>query len=170
MTRPALHPFLYATAAALLVVSVATRVAAERLWTPDLAALPDVPAKAPGLPTVTRAPSEALNATGLAAVVVSTNLFSPRRSAPGVRFGDSTPAPPPVPTPPSRPIMGLFGIGTSGGQATALIDADPGVPGAEIYHVGDALPGGGRVVRIADDHVVIDTPEGRQRLRLRSAP
>jgi len=56
------------------------------------------------------------------------------------------------------------------GLATALLDADPLVPGAEIYHAGDALPRGGRVVAIASDHVVIETPEGRERLRMVPEP
>jgi len=155
-------PLLYSAAAALLLVGLSARIAAGRLWTPNLVASPDAPAVAPVMPTTAADP----NAAGLAEIVVSTNPFSPRRTSPGVRFADSNPAPPTIAAPPLRHIVHLFGIGTTGGRATALLDADPRVPGAEIYQVGDALPGGGRIVQIEGDHVVIDTPEGRLRLRM----
>ena len=155
-------PLLYSAAAAMLLVGLSARIAAGRLWTLNLEASPDAPAVAPVMPTTAADP----NAAGLAEIVVSTNPFSPRRTSPGVRFADSNPAPPTIAAPPLRHIVHLFGIGTTGGRATALLDADPRVPGAEIYQVGDALPGGGRIVQIEGDHVVIDTPEGRLRLRM----
>ncbi len=154
-------PLLYSVAVALLLVGLSARMAAGRLWTPDLAAPPDAPAT-PVMPVTAQVQNDA----GLAEIVASTNPFSPRRTPPGVRFADSSPPPPTAAAPPMRHIIHLFGIGSTGGRATALLDADPRVPGAEIYQVGDALPGGGRVVQIEDDHVVIDSPEGRQRLRM----
>ena len=104
----------------------------------------------------------------LADEVVATNVFSARRSTPLARYGSDTvtTTPPPPPSKPARPAIRLFGIGTTGEGATALLDADPRVPGAEIYHAGDPIPGGGRVESIAADHVVIVTREGRQRIRL----
>lgn len=164
MTRSTL-PFLYAAAVVLLVVGLSARVWAAWLLTPDAVSRQDTSSFSTAAePLVSLQPGK----EGLAAIVVSTNLFSSRRSAAGARFADSAPAPRRVAlAPPPRSIR-LFGIGTSGGQGTALLDADPQVPGAEIYRAGDALPGGGRVVRIAPDHVVIDTPEGRQHLRLPS--
>lgn len=165
MRRSAL-PFLHAAAVALVMLGLAARIGGDRLWTPDLAALLDTPSVPAPEPRAAPPPA----AEGLAGLVVSTNLFSARRSAPGTRFGDSTPAPAPEPVrpAPARHVVRLFGIGTTGGRSTALLDADPLVPGAEVYREGDALPRGGRVVRIADDHVVIDTPDGRQQLRLPS--
>jgi hypothetical protein len=64
----------------------------------------------------------------------------------------------------------LYGITVRGTEALALIDADPGVPGAEIYRVGDRVRGS-RVVAITDSTVTLASVSGggaAQVLRLSS--
>lgn len=157
-------PALYALAALLVAVGVAGPRAAHQSWLRSQAPTGEVPAP-PAVPPASVA--SAVDGAALAAEVVTTNLFSPRRAAPALRYGSDTVAPPPAPTPkPAPPVIQLFGIGVTGAGATALLDADPAIPGAEIYRAGDALPGGGRLESIASDHVVVVTREGRQRIRL----
>ena len=62
----------------------------------------------------------------------------------------------------------LFGITRGPGGAVAVIDADPAVPGAEIYRVGDQVRGG-RVTAIGDSTVVLSRPSGPLVLRLPDA-
>jgi len=57
-------------------------------------------------------------------------------------------------------------VGAEG--AVALIDADPNVPGAEIYRVGD-LVAGARLVAITDSSVTLAQPSGPLVLRLQPA-
>jgi hypothetical protein len=47
----------------------------------------------------------------------------------------------------------------------ALIDADPRIPGAEVYRVGDEVRGG-RIAAVTDSTVVIARPSGPLTLRL----
>jgi len=99
------------------------------------------------------------------ATIVSTNIFSTDRVPPRVRF-----------TPPGLAVKGkpvhraptvrLYGITTgAGGTATALIDADPDIPGAEIYHVGDVIAGA-PIIDITDSTVVLAQPSGQRVLHL----
>jgi hypothetical protein len=103
------------------------------------------------------------------ALVVDSNMFSPARSAPRVRFtirpaaAESVPAAPRVP---AAPVLRVYGITLRATDSTALIDADPRVPGAEIYRVGDRLPNGSLIVEMTDGTVVVEGPRGRQILRL----
>ena len=64
------------------------------------------------------------------------------------------------------PAVRLYGItiGASG-TATALIDADPDIPGAEIYHIGDVVAGA-PIVDITDSTVVLAQPSGQRVLHL----
>ncbi|HEX2717447.1 MAG TPA: type II secretion system protein N [Gemmatimonadaceae bacterium] len=162
--RARIVPILYVLAVLLVAGGLATPALLQRGW---LSA--DEPAAADDRADRATPPRASSAATpSLADEVVATNLFSPRRTAPLARYGsDTLPTTPRSPvTKPAQPAIRLFGIGTTGEGATALLDADPRVPGAEIYHAGDPLPGGGRVESIAADHVVIVTREGRQRIRL----
>jgi hypothetical protein len=103
------------------------------------------------------------------ALVVDSNMFSPGRSAPRVRFtirpatADSVPA---APRAPSAPALRVYGITLRSTDSTALIDADPRVPGAEMYRVGATLPNGSLIVEMTDSFVVVEGPRGRQVLRL----
>jgi len=49
--------------------------------------------------------------------------------------------------------------------AVALIDADPKIPGAEIYHVGDRVAGA-TISSITDSTVVLARPSGPLTLHL----
>lgn len=162
--RSRIVPLLYVLAALLAAGGLAAPLLLERWWLS--ASKP--PAADEGAPGALPRPAASPATQSLADEVVATNLFSPRRNTPLARYGSDTvtaapPSPPPKPAPPA---IRLFGIGTTGEGATALLDADPRVPGAEIYHAGDPIPGGGRVESIAADHVVIVTREGRHRIRL----
>ena len=98
------------------------------------------------------------------ATIVSTNIFSTDRVPPRVRF-----TPPGLAArggPVHRAAVRLYGItiGASG-TATALIDADPDIPGAEIYHIGDMVAGA-PIVAITDSTVVLAQPSGQRVLHL----
>jgi hypothetical protein len=62
----------------------------------------------------------------------------------------------------------LFGISRGPGGAVALIDADPAVPGAEIYEIGDAVRDG-RLSAIGESTVTLTRPSGPLVLRLPDA-
>lgn len=110
------------------------------------------------------------------AAIVATNIFSPTRTPPTVRFtpnrpiGAPAPAPPkPKPKPkPAGPGIRLFGITKGPSGAVALIDADPKIKGAEIYRVG-GLVAGSPISAINDSTVVIARPSGPLILHLRPA-
>jgi hypothetical protein len=109
------------------------------------------------------------------AAIVATNIFSPTRAPPAVRFtpdrptGAVAPAPPkPKPKPkPTGPGIRLFGITKGPDGAVALIDADPKIKGAEIYRLGDRVAGA-PLSAINDSTVVITRPSGPLVLHLRS--
>jgi hypothetical protein len=102
--------------------------------------------------------------------IVAANPFSPSRAAPKARLvpeglrKDSGQ----VALRRSRPEdVGprLYGLTRSAEGAVALIDADPRIPGAEVYRPGDEIRGG-RIVTITDSTVVLERPSGRLVLRL----
>ena len=153
---------LYGSAAGFAVIAV------------SLAVAPTAPSRAQAsasiAPPVARATeppqrlAEAVPPTTYARIV-TTNVFSTDRVPPRVRF-----------TPPGLAVKGepvhhaptvrLYGITTgAGGTATALIDADPEIPGAEIYHVGDVVAGA-PIVTISDSTVVLAQPSGQRVLHL----
>jgi hypothetical protein len=107
------------------------------------------------------------------AAIVATNLFSPTRAPPAVRFTPNRPtigaAPaPPKPKPkPAGPGIRLFGITKGPAGTVALIDADPKIKGAEIYRLGDRVAGS-PITDITDSTVVITRPSGPLVLYLRS--
>ncbi len=77
------------------------------------------------------------------------------------------PSPAPIRNAPHGPR--LYGVTLRANGAVALIDADPAVPGAEIYRVGDPIAGG-RLVEIGAVSVVIERRSGRQVIRLETEP
>ena len=107
------------------------------------------------------------------ATIVASNAFSASRTAPRTRLSpeglrrDTQPAARPARKPAGFPAR-LYGITRGPGGAVALIDADPAVPGAEVYRIGDAVRGG-RVAAIGDSTVVLTRPSGRLVLRLPDA-
>jgi len=83
-----------------------------------------------------------------------------------VRF--SLPGRETAPTKPRGPTLRLYGITVGAQGAVALIDADPNIPGAEIYRLGD-LVAGARVLAITDSTVTLAEPSGPLVLRLQPA-
>ncbi len=99
--------------------------------------------------------------------IVERNIFSPDRAPPASRYvppGGAAPAQAAPATTGPAPVR-LFGIAVGPDGAVALIDADPEIPGAEIYRLGDMVRGA-RVSAITDTTVVLDGPSGRTVLRL----
>ena len=105
--------------------------------------------------------------------IVSKNAFSADRQPPKVRFVPEglrrdTAAAPRAPKKPAEPPARLFGITRGPGGAVALIDADPKVPGAEVYRVGDEVRGG-RITNISETTVTLTRPSGSTVLHLPDA-
>jgi hypothetical protein len=79
---------------------------------------------------------------GADTVIVDGNIFSASRSAPRERYlpPDLAPAQAAQRARPRRTSPRLRLMGTVSGSA-ALIDANPSIPGAEIYQIGDLVDG-----------------------------
>lgn len=100
--------------------------------------------------------------------IVSANIFSQDRQSPAERY-----IPPelqqqvaPSPAQPSTAFrMRLFGVVVGPAGAVALIDADPSIPGAEVYRPGDVV-GDSRLISVSDSTVVLEGPAGRRVLSL----
>ncbi len=129
------------------------------------AVVPDIPLVAPAKDASTTA-RELLSFEA----IPRSNIFAPDRSPPPSRYippGQEAEQPivraTPAPAPPR-----LFGVASGPTGAVALIDADPSIPGAEIYRVGDRVRGA-RLTEIADTMVVIEGAGGRTVLRLPSS-
>lgn len=156
---------LYGVAGVFLVLGLGLRVAPARL--PAAGAANGLPAAAhPSDPASTVGDESSY------APVAAANVFSQTRTPPKVRFvpeGRSEPAPAPTARQKRRPpALRLYGI-TAGARGTiALIDADPKIPGAELYRVGDRV-GGARITSITDSTVVISRAGGPLILRLPSS-
>jgi hypothetical protein len=151
---------LYAAAGALLIAGLGLRLAPTRLPRAQAAPL-DVPAEAQpeAAPTSTR-PVPRSDA------IIAANVFSPDRTPPAVRF--SLPGRAAAPTKPRGPTLRLYGITVGAQGAVAIIDADPSIPGGELYRVGD-LVAGARVLAITDSTVTLAQPSGPLVLRLQPA-
>ncbi|MDQ3674130.1 MAG: hypothetical protein M3365_07130 [Gemmatimonadota bacterium] len=113
--------------------------------------------------------SAAIPLPGEFQAVIISNIFAPERAPPRARYrprgaGEVEGASPATASR-SSPALRLFGVTLRANGAVALIDADPAVPGAEIYRVGDAIAGG-RLVEIGPASVVIERSTGRQVIRL----
>ena len=158
---------LYGLAAVLLLLGLALRVAPAPTVSGRPAAAPStLPGDGPGK-TLEEVPASE-------AEIVSANVFSLSRSAPRVRYLPpdlATIASEPESSGRTQPVqhLRLFGtvVGPSG--TAALIDADPAVRGAEIYHVGD-LVDGQRIVAVSESTVVLQGSAGRAVLRLQPVP
>ena len=105
--------------------------------------------------------------------IVTANPFSSERKAPSTRFVPEglrrdTVAVARAPRPPREVTPRLFGITRGPGGAVALIDADPGVPGAEVYEAGDPV-WDGRLTAIGDSTVTLSRRSGPLVLRLPNA-
>jgi len=155
---------LQAAAALLLLAALALRVApapvGAGVFTPARPAMP-----ATSLGAAAGDPADASQ------TIVGGNVFSRSRTAPRTRYTPPDLAAPerPAPAVPAVPPPRLRLLGTVLGPsgATALIAADTGARGAEIYRVGDAV-GGRRILAISESTVVLGTGAGRSILRLPS--
>jgi len=176
---------LYAATAALVVVGLALllapsagRLEAGMAADSSLVAASPVAGEAanPGATYGDTAPAEANNLArasipGEFQVVVISNIFSPERAPPRQRYRprggtaalEETPAPAPARA--ARRSARLYGVTLRASGAVALIEADPAVPGAEIYRIGDPIAGG-RLAEIGPASVVIARSTGRQVIRL----
>jgi hypothetical protein len=157
---------LYVTAALLAATGLLLRLAPAGSATagsavPPLALPPAVASAAVAAP-----PGDAEESSA----IISSNVFSPRRAPPATRLvpdwaRPETTAATSQRSKPAEPRMHLYGITKGPGGAVALIDADPRIPGAEVYRVGDEVRGG-RIAAVTDSTVVIARPSGPLTLRL----
>jgi len=151
---------LHVAAAALLVAGLGLRLAPTPL--PQAQAAPlAVPAEAQrdAAPT-------SMSPLPRYDTIVATNIFSQDRAPPAVRF--SLPGREAAPAKPRGPTLRLYGITVGAQGAVAIIDADPSIPGGELYRVGD-LVAGARVLAITDSTVTLAQPSGPLVLRLQPA-
>jgi len=155
---------VYAVTGVLLAAAAALRLA------PPVIRLPAVP-QADSVATLpARDPSAQAAALLSFEEIVRANMFSPDRQAPRERY-----IPPELrlaatavrPGGPPLPRLQLFGVATGPTGAVALIDANPAIPGAEIYRLGDRV-GIYRLESISDTLVVLRGDSGSRRLRLES--
>ena len=103
--------------------------------------------------------------------IVSANIFSQDRRPPAERYippelREETAPPPAQPRTAFR--MRLFGVVVGPAGTVALIDADPRIPGAEVYRPGDVV-GDSRLISVSDSTVVLEGPTGRRVLSLPSS-
>lgn len=164
MTRSAAR-LGYAAATVLALAGVALRVVPVSV--PAVSVEPDT-----AFPLMERPTGEEQAATLLSFNdIVNGNLFDPTRSAAEERYtppelaGSYEPEPASSRSGPARFVLRLFGTAVGPEGSVALIDADPAVPGAEVYRVGDRVRGA-RLVEIRDAAVVLEGSAGRFTLSL----
>jgi hypothetical protein len=158
---------LYAAAAVFVLIGLGLRLA------PTSAAAVQ-PLAADVIPRTTVAPAgPSVQTLRSVQEIVAMNVFAQSRTPPKVRYTppelakkDTTPARPRVKEPGPPPLR-IVGIVTGPLGTMALIEANPKIPGAELYRVGDRV-GGGRLAAIGDSTIVLDGPKGRQVFRLRA--
>ena len=120
---------------------------------------------APLAPAATAVPRAAPpDDPGRYAAIAASNAFSADRKAPKVRWvpeglRKDTVKVAKTPKKPPEPTARLFGISRGPGGTVALIDADPDVPGAEVYRVGDVLRAG-RISNISETTVTLSRSSG----------
>jgi hypothetical protein len=162
MTRAAAGRLLWA-AAALILLAVLLQALPIRV------AVPNVPQ-----PGELAAPSDVDPSAQAAALltyeeIVRANPLGPSRQPPEQRYVPPALQPEAEPTPaaasPRTPRLRLFGVATGPNGAVALIDANPSIPGAEIYRLGD-LVSGYRLEAISESVVVLRGQAGTRTLRL----
>ncbi len=156
---------LLVTAALLLLVGAALRFAPVRVRV--AAAPPPEPPRLPAEPD----PAEKAEALLAYEGIVRDNVFDRTRQPPAERYlppelaaarADDEPA--------ARARRGprLYGLAVGPDGAVALIDADPRIPGAEVYRPGDLI-GGARLVTVTDSSATLVGPAGTMVLRLPSS-
>ena len=132
--------------------------------------LPNVPIE-PGAPLPDGLdPSQRAAALLTYEQIVRADPFDPTREPPAERY-----VPPDLrvarqtaaPTAPAAPRLQLFGVATGPTGAVALIDANPSIPGAEIYRIGDRVSIYS-LESISDTLVVLRNESGVRTLRLES--
>jgi len=157
---------LYTLAGIFAVLGVALRLLPAQVDTPSAPPV-TVASLQPG-------PSASEQAEALLSYqeIVRANPFSAERQPPESRYVPpdlvQEPAEQPTARPAPRRAPRLFGVAVGPDGAVALIDADPAIPGAEVYRPGD-LVGTARLVEVRDTAVVLDGPDGRQVLTLPSS-
>ena len=162
---------LYAGAAGLTLLAAGVYAASWRA--PEASSRPAVVAAADtqlagAPPAAGRAPE---SDSAAIAEIVAANVFSPARTPPRTRYvppslGEVAPLDSGVPRAPRAPALRLFGVTITPSGAQALIEADPKVPGAEVYRVGDWVREF-ELVALTDSTAVLDGPDGQLVLRLR---
>lgn len=116
-------------------------------------------------PTITPAqPLPPVPALASGTEVVAANIFAASRSAPRLAFSPRGHVPVTA-TPAPAPLV-LYGVTVTADDALALIDADPQIPGAEIYRVGERV-GANRLIAITDSTVTLAPASGTAPLVLR---
>jgi hypothetical protein len=103
--------------------------------------------------------------------IVSTNIFSPDRTPPRRRYAPPSPVAVQAPSadtlrtgPPPLRLYGVTLSAAAGG--VALIEADPRIPGAEVYRIGDDVREA-LLVALSESTAVLEWPGGgRTVLRL----
>ena len=158
-------PVLYTIAIALAVVGLALRVIPS-----PVAGGSAPPIAVAGLTPGATSVDPSADPTAFQAIVTA-NIFSQERQPPAERYVPpelQEQAPPPPAQPTSGFRMRLFGVVVGPAGTVALIDADPRIPGAEVYQVGDAV-GDARLISVSDSAVVLDGPTGRRVLTLPSS-
>jgi len=130
---------------------------------------PDVPAVVLPTPGSISDPSEQAAALLTYEQIVRDNVLARDRRPPPTRYsppGTAEDVPPsPAPTPAPAPPIRLYGVATGPAGAVALIDANPAIPGAETYRVGDTVAGY-TIKEIGETFVVLAGSEGDRTLRL----
>lgn len=101
--------------------------------------------------------------------IVEGNVLSPTRQPPEERAEAEAVAPSPARPADASPRYRLAGLIQGRDGVMALIDADPDVPGAEIYRLGDRV-GPYTFVEATDTSVVLRGPSGTQVLVLDPSP
>lgn len=153
---------VYAAAAVLAGGGVA-------LWLlPVDVALPAIQPVALPVPGSVSDPSEQAAALLTYEEIVRGNVLATDRRPPATRYTPPVAGDVPTPATPSAtlaPAIRLYGVATGPAGAVALIDANPAIPGAEIYRVGDIV-GGYSLAQIAESFVVLAGPDGERTLRL----
>jgi hypothetical protein len=156
---------LLVATALLLATGAALRLAPVRVPVADT--------PRPESPRLPEEPGPAEQAGALLAYeeIVRDNVFDRTRQPPAERY-----LPPELAAaraaegPATRIRRGprLFGLAVGPDGSVALIDADPRIPGAEVYRPGD-LVGGARLVTVTDSSAVLVGPAGTTVLRLPSS-
>jgi hypothetical protein len=162
---------LYAAAGGLTLLALTTYVA----WRPPASGAASDIARAaiPGPPPAPATSSASVPDSVAIGQIVSTNIFSQERRPPRRRFTPTTAVAVQVPNadtaPAGPPPIRLYGVTlNAAGGGVALIEADPRIPGAEIYRIGDAVRGA-LLTALSESTAVLEREDGSTSV-LRLAP